>query len=187
MRAHLFRLIVLLLICLMLPLTATAQVVDIPDPNLRAAIETELGKASGVTITAADMATLTKLFARDANITDLTGLEYATGLTKLRLGLNNISDISAVSGLTNLTFLDLHYNSISDISPVAGLTNLTKLIFWNNSISDISAVSGLTNLTYLHLAVNSISDIRSRESEFPPTDDYVELIQKSTINHSKFP
>ena len=36
-----------LLMYLALPLTATAQVVNIPDPNLRAAIEKALGKASG--------------------------------------------------------------------------------------------------------------------------------------------
>ena len=54
-----------LLICLTLPLPATAQVVDIPDPNLRAAIEAELGKASGAPITADEMATLTRLEARN--------------------------------------------------------------------------------------------------------------------------
>ena len=37
---------------------------DIPDPNLRAAIERTLGKASGETITPADMATLTRLEAQ---------------------------------------------------------------------------------------------------------------------------
>ena len=67
-----------LLICFSLPLTATAQVVDIPDPNLRAAIESALGKVSGATITIADMETLTKLEAGNANISDLTGLEFAT-------------------------------------------------------------------------------------------------------------
>ena len=53
-----------LLMYLTLPLTATAQVVDIPDSNLRAEIEKALGKASGATITAAEMATLPRLEAR---------------------------------------------------------------------------------------------------------------------------
>ena len=60
--------------------------VDIPDLNLRAAIERELGVASGDTITTADMARLTDLFARNSNISDLTGLEHATNLTFLGLG-----------------------------------------------------------------------------------------------------
>ena len=134
--------------------------VDIPDPNLRAKIEKALGIASGAIITAADMATLTNtLDARRADISDLTGLEYATNLTKLWLSFNRISDISPVSGLTNLTNLALIYNRISDISPVSGLTNLTGLSLGANNISDISAVSGLTNLIALWLYRNSISDI----------------------------
>ena len=54
-----------LFMCLAFPLNTTAQVVDIPDSNLRAAIEEHLGKASGATITTADMATLTRLEAKN--------------------------------------------------------------------------------------------------------------------------
>ena len=133
--------------------------VDIPDPNLRAKIEAALGKASGDTITAADMATLTTLDASEASISDLTGLEGATNLTELYIYDNDISDISAISSLTNLTWLELDNNSISDISPVAGLTNLIRLYIYDNNISDISAVSGLTNLLSLGFSINSISDI----------------------------
>ena len=64
-KKQLLRFTLFLLICLSIPLMATAQMVDIPDANLRAAIETTLGKASGATITAADMATLTHLAASE--------------------------------------------------------------------------------------------------------------------------
>ncbi len=150
---------------------APAQTVDIPDPNLRAAIESALGKASGATITTADMENLTELTAPNANISNLTGLEAATNLTSLDLGReyvaaegyinsNTISDISAVAGLTNLTDLNLGRNTnISDISAVAGLTNLTDLNLGGNSIRDISALAGLTNLTDLNLTSNPITDI----------------------------
>ena len=57
--------------------------VDIPDPNLRAAIESALGKTSGDTITVADMTGLAELNAPNANISDLTGLEHANNLTRL--------------------------------------------------------------------------------------------------------
>ena len=56
--------------------------VDIPDADLRAVIETTLGKASGTPITRAEMASLTRLDAPGKNIRDLTGLEFATGLTE---------------------------------------------------------------------------------------------------------
>ena len=52
----------------------------IPDANLRAAIEAVLGKASGATITVADMARINRLEAPFAGISDLTGLEFATNL-----------------------------------------------------------------------------------------------------------
>ena len=67
-----------LLIFLTLSLTATAQVVDIPNSNLRAAIENALGKSAGVPITVDQMAALTRLEAQNVNISDLTGLEHAT-------------------------------------------------------------------------------------------------------------
>ena len=129
------------------------------DPNLRAKIEQALGKASGATITVADMLSLTRLNAHNANIRVLTGLEYATNLTFLSLFVNNVTDISPVARLTKLTRLQLGHNNITDISTLAGLTNLTRLELLHNNISDISVVTGLTQLTYLRLESNSISDI----------------------------
>ena len=133
--------------------------VDLPDSNLRIVIETALGVASGVPIVPSEMETLTHLEARNANISDLTGLEGAINLTTLDLDENNITDISPVVGLTNLTGLFLGGNNISDISVLAGLTNLTGLSLYNNNISDISAVTELTNLTRLWLDGSNISDL----------------------------
>ena len=157
-------------------------VVDLPDTNLRAAVETALRKAGGDLIIPSEMATLTHLEEPEAGVRNLTGLEHATnltyldfwnssvsdispvaGLTKLtHLGFaanNVISDISALAGLTNLTALWVNGNNISDISPLAGLTKLTRLGLSENSISGISALAGLTNLTLLKLDNNSISDL----------------------------
>ena len=133
--------------------------VDIPDPNLRAAIEKALGKAPGDTITALEMENLIHLNARGAGVMSLTGLEAATNVTGLLLDSNSITDISALSGLTRLTMLFLSGNSITDISALSGLTRLTELYLRSNSISNISALSGLTKLTVLFLHHNSISDI----------------------------
>ena len=159
-----------LLMSLNLPLTATPQVINIPDPNLRAAVEKTLDKAPGATITMADMANLTRLEARNANISDLTRLEFATNLTGLHLGdthveeegwinSNSIEDLSPLVGLTNLTWLNLSQNNITDLSPLAQLTNLTWLDIGGNNLSNISPVSGLINLTALRLWRNNIKDI----------------------------
>ena len=151
------------------PVDFSDVTVNIPDPNLRAVIETTLNKAPGAPIAPAEIAALTRLEARNANINDLTGLEGATNLTSLDLGpekvanewrnSNAVKDLSPLAGLTQLTSLHLPNNSISDISAVAGLTNLTWLNLWDNSVSNISAVAGLTNLKDLYLGNNNISDI----------------------------
>jgi len=133
--------------------------VSIPDANLRAEIEDALDKASGETITRGDMSNLTEVSAGSANISDLTGLEFATNLLSLYLFNNTISDVSSLSGLTSLTSLTLRRNSITDISPLSGLTNLSRLRLEENSITDVSALSGLTNLTSLLLYSNRISDL----------------------------
>ena len=155
--------------------------VEIPDPNLRKAIETALDKEAGEAITKAEMETLTRLEAHEREVSDLTGIEHAVGLKELFLYSNQISDISALSGLTNLIQLALTNNPISDMSVLArltklqllwlnnipildmsvlaGLIDLRELQIENTSISDISDLSGLTNLTTLYVGNNQISDI----------------------------
>ena len=163
MKKAFLRFTLFLLVYLPIRSIATAQTVDIPDPNLRDYIERVLNKAAGDPITVTEMATLTFLDPWGEDIRDLTGLDHAINLTDLNLNRNSISDISPVAGLTNLTSLHLGGSSISDISPVAGLTNLTDLTLFENAISDISSVAGLTNLTKLHLGDNLIWDISAVE------------------------
>ena len=122
--------------------------VDIPDSNLRAVIETTLGKASGAPIAASDMTTLTRLVAENANISDLTGLEHATNLTDLFLGDTHVEGEGWINS-----------NSIKDLSPLAGLTNLTRLNLSQNNITDLSPLAELTNLTWLDIGGNNLSNI----------------------------
>ena len=144
---------------------AIAQTVHIPDPALRTALEVALEKKAGENITQADMASLESLEAVESGVRDLTGLEFATNLTDLHLGLNAISDVSPLKNLTNLTFLDLHRNrNISDVSPLKGLTTLTWLSLRGNRISDMSPLTHLTELTYLHIGYNRISKVSSLET-----------------------
>ena len=94
-----------LLVCFSLPLTATAQVVDIPDPNLRAAINSKLGKAEDAAITSEEMERLHSLDPGRRDVIDLTGLEYATNLVDLVLWDNRVTDLSPVAGLTQLHWI----------------------------------------------------------------------------------
>ena len=134
--------------------------VKIPDPELRVAIHDSRRIPLGDGITLTDMKALEHLGVSGSNVSDLTGLEYATNLRTLNLAFNNITDISILSGLINLTWLNLHDNSIVDFSPLSGLMNLTLLSLRRSSkIDDISLLSGLTNLKSLSLTDTVISDI----------------------------
>ena len=126
--------------------------VDIPDANLRAALVAALGLQSGEQVTRAALETLTVLEAPRADIRDLTGLEFATGLTQLNLRVNSIRDVSPLVGLTELTDLVLEWNDIEDLSPLAGLAELTVLLAGYNAIEDVSPLAGLTQLDDLYLA-----------------------------------
>ena len=131
-----------------------------PDANLRTAVRSALSLGNNDTLTQASMANLTRLTARNAQISSLTGLEHATNLTSLDLRDNTISNISALSGLMNLESLRLKGNNISSVSALSGLTNLTLLNLKENNISSISTLSGLTNLEHLRVDANSITDVQ---------------------------
>ena len=117
-------LMVLIIILFCIP-SLSAQVVDIPDENHRAAITETLGKTPGTPITALEMGALKVLRANDRGISDLTGLETASRLRELHLNRNTITDLLPLSGLNKLYRLDLDHNvTLSDLSPLSSLSNL---------------------------------------------------------------
>jgi len=132
--------------------------VTITDPNLEAAIREEIDIPED-TIYPSDLKDIEKLEAYGQGITDLTGLEHCTGLTRLYLYDNQISNISAVANLTSLRELYLSGNQISNISPLANLASLKELYLSGNQISNISPLANLTSLGELYLAANQISNI----------------------------
>ncbi len=162
--------LIYLLILLSFFSEAIAEPVDIPDSALRAAVETALGKNAGDTITQAEMGDESfKIFpASKRNISDLTGLEYATSLQYVYLEWNSISDISPLSNLTGLEHLHLENNQISDISPLSNITALQSL---NISYNNLTSLDGLPDLslTYaLFFHYNQITNIK-------PLIDHTEL------------
>ena len=155
----------ILLLSRRLPVAAApTDPVTIPDANLRAAIETRLSKASGATITEAEMAGITGRLFVSTTVSDLTGLAYATALSELTLQRFHTSaaapalDLSPLQTLTQLRYLSLR-GHVEDLSPLRGLTTLTNLILSNNRIVDISPLRALTALKQLHLQNNQITDI----------------------------
>ena len=153
---------------LLITQSVSAQIVEIPDPNLRSAIEEALGLPAGSSITQQEMGRLRDLEAGQREITDLTGLEFASNLIGLYVSGNwniNISsassslDLSPLSNLTELKVLLISRSRISDITPLANLTQLHGLILVENGIRDITLLAGLVNLGFLTLRENPIADL----------------------------
>ena len=134
-------------------------VVRVPDPNLRAAIAEALGKNPNAPITVEDMKRLTSLKAQNRGIQDLTGLQFATNLSRLSLNDNQISDLSPIAGLVGLDGLWIINNPVSDISPIRDLTNLTELVVDKTYVSDLSPIAGLLNLKALGVSTPLVSDL----------------------------
>ena len=151
-RFYTFFAVLSIFVCVIAP--AVGNEADwMPDANLRAAVRSTLNLNNNDTLTQAGMANLTSLTARNAQISDLTGLEHATNLTSLDLRDNTISDISALSGLTNLEHLRVDENSITDVQPLTSLVNLEKLWIAGNSLTNAHLLSSLTGLTQIDIPI----------------------------------
>ena len=149
-----------LLLIILLGSVAFAQIVDIPDPNLRAAIREALNLPGDAPITQAAMRRLTKLEARDRGITDLFGLKFATNLEYLELALNPISDLTPLANLAQLHTLWIWRCEISDLTPLANLTRLKGLdLSHNDRIVDVGPLANLASLVELLLSHNRIVDV----------------------------
>lgn len=131
------------------------RIVRIPDIRLYQAISAEL---RGGRVYERELRNLRELNAEDLGISDLTGLEHATNLTKLDLGGNRITDVSLLAGLIHLRVLNLEGNEIRDLSPLSGLKNLRHLNLKRNAIVDISPLADLPALAVLKLEGNEIRD-----------------------------
>ena len=168
-----------------------ANEIKIPDRYLRAKIERALNKRAGAPITGADMATLTTLNARDSNISDLTGLKFATNLTSLNLYNNNIKTlpIGVFAGLSKVTELYLRRNPLKIIKSGVfnGLSSLTSLdlsavrstngyLRGGGQLTTIEggAFNGLSNLKTLNLHDNNIKTL--------PTDVFNGLNKVTTLS-----
>ena len=141
---------------------ASAQVVEVPDTNLREAIRQTLALPSGNALTRQDMLQLERLDNKSTEkrgIANLTGLEYATNLKEISLNQNRITDLSPLSNLIQLEYLTAWGNPISDLSPLAHLTQLQTLDLGGCWVSDITPLSNLVRLTYANLRDNRIVDI----------------------------
>ncbi|GMW03761.1 MAG: hypothetical protein AMXMBFR84_48950 [Candidatus Hydrogenedentota bacterium] len=114
-------------------------IVSFADPGLEAAVRQELGQPIGF-VNRLDILRLRSLDAKGLSIRNLSGLEFATGLSFLDLSNNPVSDITPLTNLNNLKTLNLDQTSVFDLAPLAGLTQLNSLSVCGAAVTDIQAL-----------------------------------------------
>ena len=142
--------------------------VNIPDANLRAALETQLGKAAGATITRAEMAAHTgrpigsppRRTQRLDHANWDSHLIYrpSPSIPTPTAPATVIRDLTGLEYLTAIQGLSMIRHRITDLRPLAGLTEMRRLWFNENLISDLSPLRGLP-LDQLSLRLNPVSDL----------------------------
>ena len=103
--------------------------VAIADPVLQALVAQTVARGFDYVdapVTTRSIGRLTRLHAFNAAVTDLSGLDAATGLAALFLGSNLVSDVSPLAALPALRALDLGHNLVSDIAPLVDNANLSR-------------------------------------------------------------
>lgn len=131
----------------------------IEDPALENGLKLILNKPVNSTLTSSDLAELKIVDLSNAGIQSLSGLEYATNLTHLRLYGNEIDDLTPLEHLSQLREIDVRNNYITSIDKLADLKGLGRLYISNNSISSIEVVRGFTRLHTFHASGNQITSL----------------------------
>jgi hypothetical protein len=146
---------------------ADAAVVNIPDADLKAALNGAIGAGRPATqdITEAEAQSVNGLLELAGPFTDLRGLEAFTNATDLTLGddgvtPNTFTSLGPLAGLTKLGTLFISSSGAESVAPLAGLTNLTDLQLSSSPVKDLSALSPLApKLTGLYVTGDRISDL----------------------------
>ena len=138
---------------------ASAQVVNVPDPNLNRAVREALEIPDNVPITQQQMLELTGFAAEAVGVENITGLEYAINLKNLYLRNNPIKNLTPIANLTQLELLHLPGAPIKDLTPIQNLRKLKHLTLSHCEITDITPIQNLTALVFANLSVNRIIDI----------------------------
>jgi hypothetical protein len=144
-------------------LAAPGDAVSIPDTSLREAVKAAVGHQPDnlADPTEGEMASITNLNLSGRNVTDLTGIQYATALTSLNLSGNAVTDITPLTTLTGLVTLDLSLTPVTTIEPLAGKTALASLDLTATNSNETAAettFSTLTGLEFLDLSSTDLTE-----------------------------
>ncbi len=160
-------------------------VVNIPDANFKSRLLSiqEINKNLDNEIQVSEAENYSSwLIIGDANISDLTGLEYFKNITELNCNYNNISSID-LTGFNKLKKLNCTRNNLTDLN-LSGLTNIETIDCSYNKIQTLD-LTGLTKLWELSARNNQLTSIKLNEfKELRILDLNSNLLEELDINEN---
>ncbi len=159
------------------------------DSNFEALIREEL-EIPERDITNQDMWKIKTLIGVGRNISNITGIEYCSGLQLLKIRDNNISDIGPLRDLILINYLDLQQNQIVDIEPLVDNTGIGLgddiIYIYENPLSNESILQYKPQLQARGVKFYSDADI-SGPGEIKFVDDNFETVIREYLNQSTGP
>ncbi len=170
---------------------ANAQIINFPDVNFKQKllnyqplIDTnfngQIDFSEALSITTLDFTTSQNQFPFTIQVTNLTGIEYFTNLTTLKLSniylsslnitnltnlqtlfiTNNIGNLNNIilTGLTNLKYLTINQIQSLNSLNLNGLINIEELDISSTALTSLN-VFGLNNIKKLHCSYNQLNEI----------------------------
>lgn len=126
----------------------------INDTNLTQAIGWTLNTSS-TNFNDLDLSVLTQLRLSGADLSSLSGLEFAVNLRELEFTANTTTNLSVLQPLTKLESLKVYSTSLTDASVLAEMTNLTSLTIYATSLTNLAFLQNLKKLTHLDVKVHA--------------------------------
>lgn len=131
-----------------------------PDANFEMAVREILNKPTG-DITQEDVAGITTLEISNMHITNLSGIEYFTALTKLSCNNNELAALD-VSKNTELIFLECWGNRLTVLN-VSGCAKLTEIYCHMNQLTALD-ISKNPVLIDIHCGYNQLTTLNTSKN-----------------------
>ncbi|RMA64598.1 T9SS type A sorting domain-containing protein [Ulvibacter antarcticus] len=147
----------LLVFLMLISIVSSAQIVNIPDPNFKAAIlesNVDLNADGEIQVSEAENAGV--IIANSRNISDITGIEAFVNISRLYLSFNNLTTVD----FTNNPILEellIEYNQLETLN-ISNNDQLRRLWFTGNSISELD-LSNNPNIEILWGSNNELVEL----------------------------
>lgn len=148
---------------------ALNQIVNIPDANFKSYLvnNNSINLNGDTDITVAEAQATTELLINGLSISDLTGIEAFTNLTRLDCYANNLTTID-VSNNTNLTRLHCADNQITTLD-VSDIPTLEQVHCQNNQLVELNVANGNnSNFSYMKAYNNASLTCIQVDAGFSP-------------------